>query len=118
MVVVAHDSVRQHIYREHLGQVDKTILNPLPTVIKVFATIMIITAEECAPNAAGSAMVIRCVVETELLTSCDRHVDSVPETVVTITTYRDRSGSNTNYSFSTRSVDLMGVPTLVAPRHQ
>jgi hypothetical protein len=109
MVVVAHYGIRQQIDSEHLGQVDKTILYPLPAMIKVLATVVIIAAEKRASNAACCAMVIRCVVEADLLAAGNGHVESVIGSAVAITAQRDQDGSNTNYSVSPHCVDLMGV---------
>ena len=82
-------------------------------MVEVLAAVAIITAEKRAPNTAGSAMIIPCVVEADLLAAGNRHVDSVPGSAVTITADRDRSGTYTNYSVLPDSVDLMGVLILV-----
>ena len=78
-------------------------------MIKVLATVVIITTEKRASNATRCAMVIRCVVEADLLAAGNGHVKSVLGSAVTITAQRDQDGSNTNDSFSPLSVDLVGV---------
>jgi len=102
--VVAHHSVGQKIYGENPGQDYQTILYPLPAVIKVLAGVAIISAEKCAPDTAGRAMIIRGMVETDLLASGDCHVDSVIESVVTITTDWNPFGTRTNYALSPDSI--------------
>ena len=110
--MVAHHSVGQKIYGENPGQDYQTILYPLPAVIKVLAGVAIISAEKCAADTAGRAMVIRGMVETDLLASGDCHVDSVIESVVTITTDWNPFGTRTNYALSPDLIYLMGVPVL------
>jgi len=55
-------------------------------MIKVLAAKLIITAKKCSPNAARSAMVIRCMVQADLLASGDCHVESIRGVSKTITT--------------------------------
>ena len=95
-----------------MGQVDKTILNPHPAVIKVLASVVIITAEKRAPDTARRAMVIRCMVEADLLASRYRHVESVLGSAVAITAERDPDGTHFNCVVSLDSVNLMGVHIL------
>jgi hypothetical protein len=108
--VVTHDSICQEIYPEDLGQVDKATLNPLPAVIKVLATVVIIAAEKRAPNAARSAMVIRRMCQADLLAPGYGHVEFVPESAVAITAERDQDGTHLNCVVSSDSVSSMGVP--------
>lgn len=77
MIVVAHYCVCQQIYCEDLGQLDKTIFNPAPAMIKVLASELIVTAQKCPPHAARGAMVVHGMVQADLLAPGYRHVDSV-----------------------------------------
>jgi hypothetical protein len=92
--------------------VNEAIFNPLPTVIKVLATIVIIAAEKCAPNTARCAVIIGCMVKADLSASGDGHVDSVFGSAVTITAERDQNGTWSNCVITADSFYLMGVPIL------
>ena len=51
---------------------------PLFAVIEVLAGIAIVTAEKGAPHATCGAMIVGCVVKTDLLTPCYGHVEPFP----------------------------------------
>ena len=82
-------------------------------MIKVLATVVIITTEKRAPDTARCAMVIRCMVEANLLASGDGHSESVLGSAVAITAERDPDRTHLNCVVSSHLIDLMGVPFLV-----
>ena len=53
--MIAHHCERPHRDREHLGQLDQPIFQPLLAVIKVAAGERIVTTQKRAPHAARHA---------------------------------------------------------------
>jgi len=59
--VVAHDGVGEEVDSKELGEQDQSIFEPLAAMTKILASIVIFTAEKCAPHATGYAVIVACV---------------------------------------------------------
>lgn len=63
MVVIAHHSISEQFYREDVGQMPETCLDPATAVLEAFAAEPVFSAEKGPPDAASRAVVVRRVVE-------------------------------------------------------